>query len=77
MEFRLGISLVTFKFSMDVLLNKYDYTDSKKHSTWGKIVRFQSANATLEGEAGSRVPSIWASVDTLGFNTLQITSYIV
>ena len=66
----------TFKFSMDVLLNKYDYTDSKKHSTWGQIVRFQSANATQDIEVGSRVPSIWAN-DILGFNQLHKTSYIV
>ena len=61
---------------MDVLLNKYDYTDSKKHSTWGQIVRFQSANATQDIEVGSRVPSIWAN-DILGFNQLHKTSYIV
>jgi len=66
----------TFKFSMDVFLNTYKYEDSQGDRTWGQIVRFQSANATLEGEAGSRVPSIWARTDS-GINQLHITSYIV
>jgi len=66
----------TFKFSMDVFLNTYEYKDSNDVTTWGQIVRFQSANATLEGEAGSRVPSIWARTMN-GANQLHITSYIV
>jgi len=66
----------TFKFSMEVFLYTYEYEDSQGDQTWGQIVRFQAANATQEGEAGSRVPSIWASAG-LGFNQLHITSYIV
>ena len=63
----------TFKFSMDVYLNTYDYEGA---TAWGQIVRFISANATTEGDAGARVPSIWATTSDWG-NRLHITSYIV
>ena len=66
----------TFKFSLDVFLNTYDYGTGKQFA-FGQIIRFQAANATKEGEVGSRVPSIWAFVNGLGYNQLQITSYIV
>ena len=61
----------TFKFSMDVFLNTYDYAGA-----WGQLVRFIAANATVDVEDGARVPSIWAN-QKLGFNQLHITSYIV
>ena len=63
----------TFKISMDVFLNTYEYEEGL---AWGQIVRFKSANATEEGETGARIPSIWATTTESGANRLHITSYI-
>ena len=66
----------TFKFSMDVFLNTYEYfTADGDNNAWGQIVRFKSANATDEFESGSRLPSVWAQ-RVAGGNRLHI-SYVI
>ena len=69
----------SFKLSMDVKLNTYEYLSGDGY-IWGEIVRFQAANAPKDIEKGSRIPMILVQKNPLSGNfenLLQVTSYIV